>query len=102
MVYESKGYGSGPGEGTSKLVEIDIDAEACEKMDSENWFMISFGCELIRLMGQEITVRASIGRSTAGRGFQREVKKEFGEDRVRQGVRTFVVRRLASERNGDE
>lgn len=102
MVYESKGYGSGPGEGTSKLVEIDVDAEMCENMDSRNWFMISFGCELIRLMGQEITVRAPIERSTVGREFQREAKKEFGEDRVRRGVRTFVVRRLASERNGDE
>lgn len=102
MVYESTGYGPGPGEGTSKLVEIDVDAEMCEKMDCLNWFMISFGCELIRLMGQEITVRAPIERSTVGRVFQREVKKELGEDRARRGVRTFVVRRLASERNGDE
>lgn len=78
---------------TSTLkTDLVVDEEMCQEMDDQMWFQISFGCEVLRLMGQEITRVVPVSRHTGGRDLERDIKKNLPQ----RGIRTFVLRRFGS------
>lgn len=77
----------------SKLVTFAVDEEMCQEMDNQMWFQISFACEVLRLMGQEITRHVPVNRHTGGRDLERDIKRHLPQ----RGIHTFVLRRFKSD-----
>ena len=74
-----------------------VDEEMCQEMDDQMWFMISFACELLRLMSEEVTRHVPVNRHTGGRNLERDIKKNLPQ----RGIRTFVLRRFGSSDDED-
>ena len=73
------------------------DKEMCQEMDDQMWFQISFACELLRLMSEEVTRHVPVNRHTGGRDLERDIKKNLPQ----RGIRTFVLRRFGSSSDED-